>query len=80
MTALQTERTPGRSGSGPTPACGAKTNVDAFHGAYMPQIVRQYAQVGFPVTDAETDCGLDLLMALPETAEWQVWQATRQSS
>jgi hypothetical protein len=43
MTALQTERMPGRSKSRPTPACGAKTNADAFHGAYTPQIVHQYA-------------------------------------
>jgi hypothetical protein len=35
MTALQTE--------GKTPACGAKTNAEAFHGAYTPQIVHQHA-------------------------------------
>jgi hypothetical protein len=31
------------SRSRPTPACGAKTNVDAFHGAYTLQIVHQDA-------------------------------------
>jgi hypothetical protein len=42
MTALQTERMSG-AGPGQHRPAAQKQNVDAFQGAYTPQIVHQYA-------------------------------------